>query len=125
MKKVLAGIIVKDEKILITRRAKGQSVEGKWEFPGGKLEENESYEECLEREILEELSLVIRSTDYFDETIYKYDKGEINLIAYFGEIVSGDISLSVHDDFRWVSPRELCEFDFAPADIPLVEKLMK
>jgi 8-oxo-dGTP diphosphatase len=125
MKDVTAAIIIKDNKILITRRAENQKLAGKWEFPGGKVESGESPEACLMRELTEELGLRIRVGDKFGESQYKYEHGEIRLLAYYADILSGTITLSVHDAYTWESPRNLNSYDFSPADVPLVNKLAR
>ncbi|SHH24036.1 8-oxo-dGTP diphosphatase MutT [Clostridium grantii] len=123
MKKVTAAIIIKNNLILIAQRGKNEKLAGKWEFPGGKIEANETPQQCLKREIKEELDLEIQVGKFFDESIYTYPNGKIKLLAYFAEIVNGDIKLSVHDEVKWVSINEIETFDSAPADILLVQKL--
>jgi 8-oxo-dGTP diphosphatase len=123
MKKVTAAICVKDNKILIAKRGKNETLSGKWEFPGGKIEEGETPEDCLKREIKEELNLKIIVGEYFDRSIYEYENGVIELLAYDCEIIGGDMKLSVHDEIQWVDYNVIDAFDFLPADIPLVEKI--
>lgn len=123
MKEVTAAIIIKDGKILIAQRGKNEKLAGKWELPGGKIEKGETPQECLKREIIEELNIEIEVGDFFGESIYKYSNGEIRLLTYFARILKGKIELSVHDQVKWVTTRELDEFDFSPADIPLIERL--
>ena len=93
---------------------------GKWEFPGGKLEPNETPEECLQRELMEELSIQTRIGSFIGESIYEYDHGAIKLIGYEVEHLSGEFVLTVHDDMKWVGVGELLEYDLAPADVPLI-----
>lgn len=123
MREVTAAIIMKDNKVLIAQRAPGQRVSGKWEFPGGKIEEGETPEECLKREIFEELDIQIEVLSKFGESILKYDMGTIKLIAFNCKWVSGEIALNVHSQIKWVSRAEFDQYDFAPADIPFVESL--
>ncbi len=123
MKDVTAAIILKDNKVLIAQRAPNQRMEGRWEFPGGKIEPGETPQQCLRREILEELEAEVEVLDFFGESIYRYDHGEIRLLAYFCKWVSGSFRLQVHSRIEWVGREELGHFDFAPADVPLVEKL--
>lgn len=123
MKKVTAAIIIDDGKILIAQRSADTTLPLKWEFPGGKVEDGETPEECLSREIMEELDLVISIEDFFASSIYKYEFGEIELLAYYAKILSGDLHLNVHIDHQWVVPKDLALFDFALADIEIVQKL--
>ena len=123
MKEVTAGIIIDNNKILIAQRGANEKLAGKWEFPGGKIELDETPQECLKREIKEELEVDIEVGDYLGESIYTYPNGEINLIAYFATVVDGDIKLSVHDKIEWITIGEIDEYDFAAADIYFVEKL--
>jgi 8-oxo-dGTP diphosphatase len=123
MKDVTAAIILKDNKVLITQRAPDEKMAGKWEFPGGKIEQGETPQQCLSREINEELEVSVEVLDFFGESIYRYEYGEIRLLAYFCRWVSGDFILHVHSRLEWVGRDELSAFDFTPADIPFVKKL--
>lgn len=123
MKKVTAAIIIKDGLFFIAKRRKADTLANKWEFPGGKIENGETAEECLKREIEEELRIKVRIGDFFGESIYQYPQGAIQLLAYWVYWESGIIELMAHDEYKWVSLRELNYYDFAPADIPLVKKL--
>ncbi|PKL92119.1 MAG: 8-oxo-dGTP diphosphatase MutT [Candidatus Goldiibacteriota bacterium HGW-Goldbacteria-1] len=119
MIKVAAAIIMKGEKVLITKRAKDDAHALKWEFPGGKAEKGETLKKCLKREIKEELNLEIKVGDLFEVTAV--DK--IELTSFLCEIVSGDLTLNVHEDSKWVKIPNLTRYDFAPADIGAVKKL--
>ena len=123
MKEVIAGIIIDNNKILIAQRGLNEKLAGKWEFPGGKVELGETQQECLKREIKEELELNIEVGEYLGESIYTYPNSKIKLIAYFATIVDGDMKLSVHDKIEWITINEIDKYDFAPADIPLIKKL--
>ena len=119
MKRFTAGIIEKNGKILITQRTREDKLSLKWEFPGGKIEKGETPEECLVREIKEELNLDIQITGYFMNSNYRYETGEIELICYFAKITGGELRLNVHAAAEWIERDRLREFDFAPADIPI------
>ena len=83
MKHVSAGIIICNNKLLIARRNHNKSLSGKWEFPGAKQEIGETMPECLKREIMEELKLEIRVGDFFMNSVYEYEHGEICLHVYY------------------------------------------
>jgi 8-oxo-dGTP diphosphatase len=125
MKTVTAAILIKDGKILIAQRGKGDRLAGKWEFPGGKIEAGETPEECLAREMFEELRITVSVSDFLGESIYHYDHVSIRLLAYRTTYESGEFSLESHADFAWVTVDQLAEYDFAPADQPFVLMLQK
>ena len=120
---VTAAILIQSDKILITRRAKGKHLAGFWEFPGGKLESGETEEDCLAREIKEELDICIEVNAFFMDNTHPYSDKTVSLKAYFCSFISGDIVLKDHDKMAWVNKTELDNYTFAPADIPFVEKL--
>lgn len=122
--KVVAAIIRSNELILLTRRKQGEKLAGYWEFPGGKIEENETLSLCLEREIKEELNITIKAGKRVASSIYNYTHGKIELIALTTEIISGTIHLTVHDKADWVAIPDLLLYKLAPADIPIAEKLI-
>ena len=123
MKEVSAAIIICDQKVLMARRAAGESLAGFWEFPGGKREADETISDCLIREIREELALNIEVLGEFGVSDYQYPGGEIRLIGLLAEIKNGEISMTVHDAVEWIELRKVLNYKLAPADIPLAEKL--
>ena len=123
--KVVAAVIKKNNKILIARRKKGKHLEFKWEYPGGKLEENENEEIGLKRELEEEFNIKASVENYLTESFYEYDNVKINLKAYFVKDFLGDIKLTDHDKVEWIKIDELKNYDFAPADIPINDYLVK
>ena len=123
MLEVTAAIIQHNGKILIARRPEGDPLAGKWEFPGGKFEQGETPAECLRREIKEELGISILVGDFFADSIYTYPAKTVHLQAYFATWISGEIEIHSHDAIAWAVPADLQQFDFAPADIPFVNKL--
>jgi len=126
MIEVAAAIIENEQgQILIARRTKGKSQEGLWEFPGGKLEEGESAEACLRRELMEEMKIEIEPYARFGVNEHDYGTARIRLTAYRAVFVQGAIRLTDHDAYRWVERSELDRFAFAPADVPFVEQLRK
>ena len=125
MKEVTAAILIKDNRILIARRKASDSQGGKWEFPGGKIQENETPRECLIREMKEELGINVSVGAFFAESTYRYEHGKIRLRAYRTSWIDGRFALKAHAGYRWVYPSQLDDFDFAPADIPFVKKLQQ
>ncbi len=120
---VVAAAVEREGRVLVVRRAPGQKLEGKWEFPGGKLEPGEGDGAALERELMEELGIRGVTGGFVGECSFPYNFGTINLKLYRFEWHSGEISLSVHDRMEWVSPEALPDVDFAPADVPLAAQL--
>ena len=129
MKTVTAAIIVDAGRVLLVRRAPGEKLAGRWEFPGGKLESGEDEPCCLSRELREELGIECRVGEYFAESMYDYQGREgiasIRLVAYFCEIVAGTPTPTVHDEFVWCRPADLTGFALSPADVPIAEKLRR
>jgi len=117
---VVAGIIRKGDEMLIARRYEGDGPEGgKWEFPGGKIEQGERPADALVREIMEELDVRIRVSSL--HSLVHYDN--ILLLVFLAEYVSGKVENNGCQDSKWVRAGELKDFDFAGADIPVVKKL--
>jgi 8-oxo-dGTP diphosphatase len=123
MRQVAAAVIEKDGKILIARRKQKDPLGGKWEFPGGKLESGETPEECLKRELREELGIETRVGEYFCSSRFVYRHIAIELLAYRASYVSGEITLHEHERIEWILPEELKDYDFSEADKPVVRKL--
>ena len=125
MKIVTAAIIKKDRSILLTRRKSGEKLEGFWEFPGGKLEDGESPQECLERELFEELGVASKAGDIFAESIFHYDHVTIKLLGIETKLIGRKLTLNVHDKAKWIPIKNLLEYRLAPADIPIAKKIIK
>jgi len=121
---VVAAIIKNEEgKILITQRNLKKSQGGLWEFPGGKIEANETQEKAIIREIKEELDIEIEVEKYLAEKVFEYPEKTINLIALECRKINGEIQLLEHEAYKWIDKTELENFEFAPADMFIVEKL--
>ena len=119
---VVAAILEKEDKILIAKKRKGKPLAGLWEFPGGKVEEGETLEKALIRELKEEMDIEIEIKDYIGESVYDYGEDIIvSLKGYTAVIKSGNIKLSDHDEYKWVSLDEIHNYNIAPADIPLID----
>lgn len=121
----VVAAVIKDEneKILITQRNLKKAQGGLWEFPGGKIEPNETRENAIIREIKEELDIDIEVKSYLSEKVFNYPEKDINLIALECKKVSGEIRLLEHEDYKWVPKNELDNFQFAPADLFIIEKI--
>lgn len=125
IKKVSAAIIRKDGLILICQRAKDDECPLMWEFPGGKQEKSESSVECVIREISEELDLQIEVIDIFDKSVYRFDDNEVHFTVFNAVILFGEMRLKVHENAKWVTVDQLCDYEFMPPDIVFVNKLLK
>lgn len=121
---VTASILVKDNKVLIAKRSATDKLPNKWEFPGGKLEDGESPEECLKRELQEELGITTSIGEFLGNSDHEYDHIHIRLKFYRTQWIAGKINPSVHDEVVFVSLEEMKMYDFAAADIPFVNKLI-
>jgi 8-oxo-dGTP diphosphatase len=104
---VTCAIILKGNKILVTQRSEMMNLPFKWEFPGGKIEKNETAENCLKREIKEELNLEIELIEKLGSKQFEYESFSINLIPFVSKYLSGEIALAEHKDFKWLTKEEL------------------
>jgi 8-oxo-dGTP diphosphatase len=124
--KVVAAIIENDQgEILCALRSPSMAIPNMWEFPGGKVEEDENIYEALQREIEEELYCQIETNELFNENVHEYDTFIINLIAIKGKIIKGIPTPTEHSKLIWLKPENLNSLKWAPADIPAVEQLIK
>ena len=119
---VVAAIIHKDDKILATKRGYGEFI-NQWEFPGGKIEENETKEEALIREIKEELNIDIEITNFALDLEYQYPTFYLKMSCFDCIIKNGTPKLLEHNDARWLSKDELDDVNWIPADIAAVDYL--
>ncbi|NFG24087.1 8-oxo-dGTP diphosphatase MutT [Clostridium botulinum] len=119
---VVAAIIKKEDKIFITRRGYGEFID-MWEFPGGKIEEGESREDALHREIKEELELYINELEYLTTIDYDYPDFHLTMHCFICQIAGGKLNLNAHNDAKWVTFDELNNQKWVPADILVVDKL--
>jgi 8-oxo-dGTP diphosphatase len=125
MKEVTAAIIRDGDKILICQRGADDECAILWEFPGGKRENGETLEECIIREIREELELDIKVLGVFTKSIYHFNGNEIHFTVYSAEVIGGILKLNVHNAAEWVTVGEIGGYEFMPADIEFVEKILK
>lgn len=122
--RVVAAVIRKDDKIFATQRGYGEFKDG-WEFPGGKIEDGETPEQALAREIKEELDTEIEVGKLIDTIEYDYPKFHLSMDCFWCEIMQGGLELKEHEAARWLSKEELYSVDWLPADVGVVEKIKK
>lgn len=120
---VVCGIIFKDGLILLARRKKGKSLEGFWEFPGGKLEKKESEIIALKRELREELGIDIYDEERIGINLHDYDTFKIKLIAYRCKTKSFPTKFNDHDKVEWVDKKDIADYKLADADKPFIKML--
>lgn len=124
MIEVTCAIIQFKAKVLVVQRSNSMTLPNKWEFPGGKVEENETEQECILREIKEELNIDIELVQRLTPTIYNYPNQSIRLIPFLSNYSGGKLELAEHHGFQWLLKNELLELDWAEADIPIVKEYL-
>jgi 8-oxo-dGTP diphosphatase len=125
MIRVTAAIITDSGKVFIAKRKPPGRMPGMWEFPGGKIEEGETPEQCLKRELREEFGIEATVGRRVGTNVHHYDFYTVELMAYRARILAGEIRLNDHADMAWVEPGNLDRYEFAPADIPFVEMIRR
>ncbi len=125
---VVCAIIENENgEVFCCKRGPGRALEGFWEFPGGKVEENETYEQTIVREIKEELNSVIEPIEYIGYSDYEYynmapyKDFSITLYGIRCRLVSGNLELSEHTDKKWIKMKDMNKNEFAPADRPFIK----
>ncbi|RZJ68482.1 MAG: (deoxy)nucleoside triphosphate pyrophosphohydrolase [Flavobacterium sp.] len=122
---VTCAIIFYEKKILVTQRSSTMSMPFKWEFPGGKVETSEREEDCLKREILEELNIEIDIISRLSPNVHHYPTVTIRLIPFIVNFACGKIKLSEHIQFKTLHLNELSNLDWADADIPILKEFLE
>lgn len=125
MLEVVAALIIKDGRLMICQRPNFKSRPLLWEFPGGKVEENETKEQALKRECKEELDISIEVTELYTEVIHTYPDVSIHLSLFKAHIEKGEPRLIEHNDLQWITLNQLDKFNFCPADKTIIEKLKR
>lgn len=123
--KVTCGIIFDGDKLFICRRKPEKSMGGYWEFPGGKVEEGESFEDCLKRELKEELDMEVEVKGHFLTVNHDYDGFSIELISFICDYKNTSYRMSDHDKFAWVKISNQLDYELAPADVPIWNALLR
>ena len=119
---VVAAIIKKDKQIFATQRGYGE-FKGGWEFPGGKVEPNETSQQAIVREIQEELDTTIQVEKYFDTVEYDYPNFHLSMECFICTIKEGKLTLLEHEAAKWLTKETLYSVDWLPADLGLISKL--
>ncbi|ADC51473.1 putative mutator protein mutT [Alkalihalophilus pseudofirmus OF4] len=120
---VVGAVIFEDNKILCAKRGGEKALPHLWEFPGGKIEKGESPADALKRELLEEMKCKIDVHEQIEYTIYEYDFGVVHLTTFRCNLIEEKPVLTEHIDMKWLTPNELHQLEWAPADIPAIEKI--
>ena len=121
--RVVAAVIRSEDKIFATARGYGE-FKGQWEFPGGKIEPEETPQEALVREIQEELDVKIEVGDLIDTIEYDYPSFHLSMDCFWCNVIDGEITLKEAENARWLCKDELYSVDWLPADMELIEKLV-
>lgn len=124
MKRVVAGLITRNDKLLVCQRTRHQTMPLKWEFPGGKIEEGEQPRDALRRELEEELGIEAEVGDEIARIQHEYPNGGIVELRFFVvRKYMGEIENRIFRDIQWAMPEELPKYDFLEADLTLVRDL--
>lgn len=121
----VAAVIEKDGKFLITKRLETSPMGHCWEFPGGKVEPGESINDCIVRECMEEIGVVIQPLRYLQDKFYDYPHGKIHLHFVLCQIVSGEPQTLQCREARWIEPHQFIDFEFPPADREVIAQLQE
>ena len=119
---VVAAVIMKDDKLFATQRGYG-AYKDKWEFPGGKIEPDETREHALAREIREELDTDIKVEDYLCTVEYDYPEFHLIMHCFMCNVISGKLTLLEHEDAKWLAKEEIWSVDWLPADVEVIKAI--
>ena len=120
---VAAAVVIRDGRVLLTRRAEGQHLAGMWEFPGGKLEDGESPEEALARECREECGIEVEALEILDVTHHRYPEKDVLLLFYRCALLAGEVRNIQVADHVWVTSAQLDDYSLPPADERVVKRI--
>ena len=120
---VTAGLLWRDDQVLITKRPEGKHLAGLWEFPGGKQESGESLEACLEREMKEELGIEVRVGKHLHTVHHEYEDRRVSLHLFSCTHLEGDLKPLDSQEIKWVSREDLAQYRFPSADLEILRRL--
>ena len=123
MTEVVAALIWQGEKFMICRRPAHKARGLLWEFVGGKVEAGETKEQALIRECREELAVTLSVVDVFMDVIHEYPDLTVHLTLFHAAIAAGEPVLLEHTDLRWITPQEIPDYDFCPADVEILKRI--
>lgn len=123
MTEVVAALIRENGKFLICQRPVTKSCALLWEFVGGKVEQGETKEQALVRECREELGIIIQAGDVFTEVVHEYPDITVHLTLFNASIKKGVPQKLEHNDIRWITPSQIPDYNFCPADIEIIKKI--
>ncbi len=122
---VVAALIWKENKFMICQRPANKTRAFQWEFVGGKAEKGETREEALIRECREELDITVKPGEVFMEVDHQYPDISVHLTLFHAEIAEGEVKMLEHNDIKWITPDEIENFIFCPADKDILEKIIR
>lgn len=125
MLEVVAALIWENDRFLICRRPAHKTQAMLWEFVGGKVEPGETPEEALVRECREELDVTVEPLSVFTQVTHDYPDVRVHLTLFSTRIVSGEPKLLEHSAIEWITPSEIPDYDFCPADAEILKIIMK
>lgn len=123
MVEVVAALIWNDDKFMICQRPENKARGLLWEFVGGKVEPNETKEQALIRECQEELDITLKVGKVFLDVVHEYPDITVHLTLFNAIITEGEPKLLEHNDVRWITPKEIPQYDFCPADEEILERI--
>nr|WP_326491021.1 (deoxy)nucleoside triphosphate pyrophosphohydrolase [Agromyces marinus] len=122
---VVGAVVVREDTVLAAQRSAAMSLPGLWEFPGGKVEADETPQEALAREMDEELLCTVQIGDHVETTSHEYPFGVVTLTTYYATLIGDEPQLTEHSAIRWIPIPVLDSVEWAPADVPAVQKVMQ
>ena len=125
MTEVVAALIWNGKKFMICQRPEHKMRGLLWEFVGGKVEKGETKEQALIRECREELDIELKVNNLFMDVVHEYPDLTVHLSIFNSEIFSGEPKMLEHNDIKWITPEEIPNYDFCPADEEILKRIIK
>ncbi|MBI2070603.1 MAG: (deoxy)nucleoside triphosphate pyrophosphohydrolase [Elusimicrobia bacterium] len=122
---VAAALLWRENSVLIGKRPSGKSYADCWEFPGGKIEQNETPEACVARELMEELGIGVNVGLLAAENTFVYPTGPVRILLFHARQTSGAIEKKEHADLRWVAPEKLTDYPMLPGNLALLPQILR